>query len=119
MTTRTRAEEALIRLCEMGELEPGQGREFTVQGHHVMLLGTHKGVRAYRNSCPHQGRSLTFAPNEFLFSSKGLLVCPHHGASFETVTGLCTDGPCKGGSLQGLELVARGDELCIDPASLR
>ncbi len=119
MTTSAETKAALVRLCSMDELAPGEGREFNVQGHHVMLLGTDEGVRAYRNSCPHQGRSLTFAPNEFLFSSKGLLVCPHHGASFEPGTGLCTDGPCKGGSLQVLELVAQGDELCIDPASLR
>jgi len=60
------------------------------------------GVRAWRNVCPHAGRRLDWSPGRFLKSKDGLLVCAVHGASFETVEGVCVAGPCRGEHLQAV-----------------
>jgi len=59
-------------------------------------------VRAWRNVCPHAGRRLDWSPGRFLKSKDGLLVCAVHGASFETVEGVCVAGPCRGEHLQAV-----------------
>lgn len=64
----------------------------------VIVLRRNDEVRAYRNICPHAGRFLNWAPGRFLFD-RGRLVCAAHGAVFDTDTGLCVDGPCRGESL--------------------
>lgn len=65
------------------------------------------GVRAWLNVCPHAGRRLDWAPGKFILSKDGLLVCAVHGASFETVGGVCTAGPCRGESLRAVAVVVR------------
>lgn len=56
-------------------------------------------IRTYRNSCPHIGSPLDWAPGQF-FSEEGCeLVCHTHDARFDPLTGDCRSGPCP----QGLE----------------
>lgn len=90
-------------LCQMEDLSPGQGCVAEAAGRdgplRLVLFLTPAGVRAYRNQCPHQGRSLDFAPGEFLLDADQQLVCPHHGATFELQHGLCLAGPCRGEAL--------------------
>jgi nitrite reductase/ring-hydroxylating ferredoxin subunit len=50
------------------------------------------------------GRSLDFAPGEFLLTQRGELVCPHHGATFDLATGTCVEGPCRGDALKAVEV---------------
>ncbi|MGY0650710.1 Rieske (2Fe-2S) protein [Luteimonas sp. A537] len=64
-------------------------------------------VRAWLNICPHAGRRLDWAPGRFLESKDGLLVCAVHGASFETVGGVCEAGPCRGESLRAVAVEVR------------
>jgi nitrite reductase/ring-hydroxylating ferredoxin subunit len=52
-------------------------------------------LRAWLNTCPHQGRRLDYVPGKFLID-KGRLVCAAHGATFELSDGLCVAGPCRG-----------------------
>lgn len=52
-------------------------------------------LRAFINSCPHQGRRLDYAPGKFLLDGERL-VCAAHGASFRLDDGLCVGGPCRG-----------------------
>lgn len=70
-------------------------------------------VRAWLNVCPHAGRRLDWAPGQFLVSKAGLLVCAVHGASFETVGGLCEAGPCRGESLRTVAVEVRGDAVWL------
>jgi nitrite reductase/ring-hydroxylating ferredoxin subunit len=65
------------------------------------------GVRAWLNICPHAGRRLDWAPGQFLKAKDGQLVCAVHGATFETVGGACTAGPCRGESLRAVAVVVR------------
>ena len=64
-------------------------------------------VRAWFNVCPHAGRRLDWAPGQFLASKQGLLVCAVHGASFETVGGICEAGPCRGEALRAVAVEVR------------
>ncbi len=68
-------------------------------------------VRAWLNVCPHAGRRLDFAPGKFLKSREGHLVCPVHGASFETQEGVCVAGPCTGEALRPIAVRLCGDEV--------
>ena len=68
-------------------------------------------VRAWLNVCPHAGRRLDWAPGQFLKSREGLLVCAVHGASFELIDGECVAGPCRGQSLQRVEVVVRDGQV--------
>jgi nitrite reductase/ring-hydroxylating ferredoxin subunit len=90
-------------VCGISEISETHGKELVVETAEgpmdVALFRAGEAVRAYRNVCPHQGRSLSFAPDEFLIGERGELVCPHHGASFDLLTGDCLSGPCAGAQL--------------------
>ncbi len=86
-------------LCDLAEIPADNGLERRADDRDLAVFLTAQGVRVYVNACPHQGRSLTFAPDEFLLENTGKLICPHHGACFELVTGACVSGPCKGSRL--------------------
>ena len=61
-------------------------------------------IYAYVNKCPHRYTELDWLPGE-VFDDEGLyLVCATHGAVFEVNSGLCTDGPCKGLSLDRVQV---------------
>lgn len=77
----------------------GSGREFPCAQGFLAVFRQADSVSAWLNTCPHQARSLNFAADEFLFTKQGRLVCPHHGAVFDTASGECLEGPCKGASL--------------------
>lgn len=98
-------------LCTLDDLASGQGKEVqivTPDGPRWLAVFAVEGVAvAYLNSCPHQGRSLAFAPDEFLFDDDERLICPHHGACFDTATGECTDGPCEGAYLTAVPVAVR------------
>ena len=87
------------KLCEVDEIVIGAGREFRSAGGFLAVFRCPDSVHAWLNVCPHQARSLNFAPDEFLFTGEGRLVCPHHGAEFDITSGDCLEGPCKGASL--------------------
>ena len=66
----------------------------------AIFVQTEPGVlRAWLNSCPHQGRRLDYAPGKFLIDKQNL-VCAAHGASFRLSDGFCVGGPCRGESLR-------------------
>ena len=78
----------------------------------------HRGrVHAYVNRCPHMGTELDWQPGEF-FEEAGLyLICSTHGALFEPRDGFCVAGPCRGASLQPLEIAERdGQVFLLDAA---
>jgi nitrite reductase/ring-hydroxylating ferredoxin subunit len=99
----------LHSLCRLDEIDPETGKEALVQtgsgNRYIALFKVDNQVHAYLNTCPHQGRSLNWAPDQFLLGDDGKLVCPHHGACFDISTGECTSGPCEGASLTRLECV--------------
>jgi nitrite reductase/ring-hydroxylating ferredoxin subunit len=75
-------------------------------------------LQAWRNSCPHQGRRLDYAPGRFLLD-RGQLVCAAHGAVFRLADGACVGGPCRGEHLArvAVEEAADGRLGFSDPAA--
>lgn len=68
----------------------------------VIIKRTSESLTAFINACPHQGRRMEYATNQFLETEDGLLICPAHGATFNSLTGVCLSGPCMGQSLKKL-----------------
>ena len=69
---------------------------------------------AFINQCPHQGRRMDYAENAFLETPEQQLVCPAHGATFDSQTGLCTSGPCAGQSLTQLVISIDEKDVFIE-----
>ncbi len=98
--------------------------ETVVDAESVSLILHRDGasVRAWRNVCPHAGRRLDWSPGRFLKSKDGLLVCAVHGASFETVEGVCVAGPCRGERLQAVAVQVMDECVTLadvqDPAAV-
>ena len=94
-------------LCEVDEVT-ASGKEVCLQSEsgltYIMLFQHAGSIRAFLNVCPHQGQSLNWAPDQFLFTPDKLLVCAQHGATFELATGNCVDGPCRGAKLQAVNI---------------
>lgn len=79
--------------------------------------------RCWLNVCPHAGRSLNWAPDQFLKDPEGHLICAAHGALFETDRGECIGGPCKGDQLTAVPVEERDGEILLalrptDPAAV-
>ena len=111
-------------ICDSWALaEGGTGVRFTLRS----LGGEEKGfavrhggaVCAYVNRCPHMGTELDWQPGEFFELSGLYLVCSTHGAMFEPATGYCVAGPCRGASLERLEVRESGGRvvLVVDAAT--
>ena len=96
-------------ICESHALaEGGRGVRFALKALDAEEKGfavRHGGVVcAFVNRCPHLGTELDWQPGEF-FEEGGLyLVCSTHGAIFEPRTGFCVAGPCRGASLERVQV---------------
>lgn len=56
----------------------------------ILLIKSKQGLRAYRNSCAHQGLPLD---GGLLDSEAGTIICPWHGFQFDSETGECFSAP--------------------------
>ena len=105
-------------ICASGDLaEGGAGVRFRLAPGAAEEKGfavRHRGaVHAYVNTCPHAGTELDWQPGEF-FEEAGLyLICSTHGALFEPRDGYCVAGPCRGASLQPLEIAERDGQVFL------
>ena len=110
-------------ICASAALaEGGPGVRFSVaslgEGDRAFAI-RHGGVAAaFVNRCPHAGTELDWQAGEF-FEETGLyLICSTHGALFEPKNGYCVAGPCRGASLQPLDIRERdGGVFLLDDAS--
>ncbi len=97
--------------------EGGKGARFPLAGG----AGEEKGfavrhggaVCAFVNRCPHLGTELDWQPGEFFEESGVYLVCSTHGAIFEPATGFCVAGPCRGASLERLQVREQGGQVFL------
>ncbi len=96
-------------ICESAALpEGGKGVRFALareKGDEKGFAVRHGGALcAYVNRCPHLGTELDWQLGEFFEESGLYLVCSTHGAIFEPATGFCVAGPCRGASLEPLQV---------------
>jgi len=104
------ASEALVDGAKGVRFELDPRRFFVPVGFAVRHCGK---VRAYVNRCPHAGTELDWNPGEFFDDSGLYLICSTHGALFEPGSGRCVAGPCRGASLQPLEIRERDGEVML------
>ncbi len=92
-------------LCSLAELEnkPSKGFELS-ETESIFLVKKADEVFGYENHCPHLGVNLEWKEDQFLDSTETLIQCAMHGALFSIDTGLCVSGPCRGQSLNKVNL---------------
>jgi len=84
-------------------------------GRRDIILVRRDGVlRAYVNSCPHQGVPLETFPHKFLTADGSQFVCSAHGARFRVEDGVCVSGPCEGKSLRALAFSVVDGDVVVD-----
>jgi nitrite reductase/ring-hydroxylating ferredoxin subunit len=83
------------------------------RGHEVILVKLDGVVHGYRNSCPHIGIGLDYGDGRCLHGERQL-ICSMHGALFAADTGYCTDGPCRGDSLQRVPVRVEGGKVVAE-----
>lgn len=100
-----------VAVCRADDVAEGQARSFIigegVARRDVILVRRGGVVRAYVNSCPHQGTPLETFPDRFLNHDGSLLICSTHGARFRVEDGACISGPCLGKALGAVALSVR------------
>jgi len=69
---------------------------------------------AYINRCPHFSVPLNLDCGDLFTSDKAQFICSHHYATFNTTSGLCTDGPCKGRSLTSIPIQVKYGNIVVD-----
>jgi nitrite reductase/ring-hydroxylating ferredoxin subunit len=105
-------------ICPSADLaEGGKGMRFPLRafpGEEKGFVVRHGGKPcAFVNQCPHLGTELDWQPGEF-FDVGGLyLTCSTHGAIFEPSTGFCVAGPCRGASLEPLQVREENGEVFL------
>ena len=89
------------RLGRLEEIPDGQAKAYRVDGfeYEVFVHRERGGVRAYLNSCPHQGTPLDWVPDRFIAPDGEHFLCATHGALFRMADGVCVAGPCAGARL--------------------
>lgn len=68
---------------------------------------------AYVNRCAHVPVELDWAEGEFFDLTGHYLICATHGARYVPSSGHCVMGPCKGQSLQRLEVTERDGNIYL------
>ena len=103
-------------LCRVDEIADGDAKGFPpAPGGFSGLVAWRQGdqVRVYVNSCPHIGTPLNWAPDRFLTSDGGRIICATHGAAFAPTTGECLLGPCKGDYLDAVKTEIRDGVIYV------
>ena len=105
-------------VCALADLEdPGSrafsagGGEWPLRGFVVKRAGR---VYAYLNRCPHAGHPLNWQPDQFLSSTRTLILCCSHGAQFMIDNGVCVAGPCVGQALTRIAVHVADGEVVLD-----
>lgn len=73
---------------------------------------------AYLNQCAHVPIELDWQHGKFFNLTQDFIICATHGAHYEPSSGRCVLGPCKGKSLQPIEVHEANDEIIINLESI-
>jgi nitrite reductase (NADH) small subunit len=78
----------LVKVAEVDELAPGQGKLVQVDGRDIALFNVNGAYYAMHGVCPHEEGPL----NEGEVDGE-TIVCPWHGYDFSVQTGECSVDP--------------------------
>lgn len=105
-------------LCQLDAITDGQAKGLEIGDLSLLLVRQGKKVFAYRNSCPHLGIPLEWAPDQFMSLDGSHLQCAMHGALFLPHNGYCVWGPCSGKQLAPVAIHQDGEAIYLcDPAA--
>lgn len=93
-----------VDLGSLSELPDPGAREFSPPGSHFeddyFVVRRDNRLACFSNVCTHMQQPLNWAPNRFLNKSGEYIVCPAHGATYDSLSGECRGGPCNGRGLR-------------------
>jgi len=99
-------------LCKVSELENNQSKGFEVdENTSIFLVKKSDQIVSYKNHCPHLGVNLEWQKDQFLDSTDTMIQCAMHGALFSIDSGLCVSGPCRGKSLEPVEITIKDESI--------
>ena len=88
------------------DIKVGSAKSYLVAGVSILITQPKKGVfKAFKGVCTHQGGKLSTVLGKNI-------VCPLHGASFDSTSGKATGGPASTG-LKGYKVTVAGTSLKI------
>ena len=106
-----------VVVCRVDELDDPGCREFRIgegawpfRGFVVRQGGA---VFAYRNYCAHAGHPLNWQPDRFLTGDGAHIICSSHGAEYDIQDGTCVAGPCRGKSLDRVDVEIRNGDVVV------
>jgi phosphoglycolate phosphatase len=93
-------------ICLSNDLEDkSYGTRFAMpDGRQAFVIRFEGQVKGYINECRHLPTELDWNFGHFLDAEKEFLVCATHGALYNPLTGLCVAGPCRGRSLEAIDV---------------
>lgn len=95
-----------VKIAEIGDIPPGAGRAFEVEGHSIAVFNVGGKVFAIDDSCPHQGSSLAAG------SLEGFVVtCSSHGMKVNVAGG--EQQPGAGMNVRTFPLELRPDGVYV------
>lgn len=105
------SDRAAVRVCALTELPDPGARGFSPPGarfpdeYFVVRRGGE--LACFSNVCAHMAQPLNWAPDRFLSRDGSLILCPAHGAIYDSITGECRGGPCRGRGLARWSVAVR------------
>jgi 3-phenylpropionate/trans-cinnamate dioxygenase ferredoxin component len=94
-----------IKIAEIGDVPPGAGRAFEVEGSSVAVFNVDGTLYAIDDSCPHQGSSLAMGRLEGC-----TVTCRSHGMKVNVTAG---QQPGPGMIVRSFPLESRPDGLYV------
>jgi len=79
----------------------------------IVIIKGDNTFYAYENVCPHFSIQLDYKPGVFNTYKNTLIMCAHHSAMFDIVTGECVEGPCRGHSLIPVQIDIQANEIYL------
>jgi len=101
----------LIKVAEVGEVSPGEGKVVVVKGMEVVLLNVDGKIYALDNICPHAA----FALGEGTVEGD-IIICPGHALEYKIPTGECLTDWGKDEGIESVDsypVVVEGNDIKI------
>ena len=95
-----------IKVAEVSELKPGQGKVVTVGEKELALFNIEGRFYAVDNICPHRGGPL----GEGMLEGS-VVTCPWHGWKFDVTTGISP--VVKTAKVERVEVVVEGNDVKV------
>ncbi len=99
-------------ICKTTDVRVGSARMFSIGGRSIVITQPKRGVfRAFAAECTHQGATLSKRPGN-VRTSGSVMICPEHGARFDTTSGEAKGGPTTQ-ALDKIKITVSGTQVRV------